>query len=56
MTDVKFRHHYYTAFSSVISVLTPLNNIYNFSPLATTHGGRMTGYVPTNVEIKPTTW
>ena len=39
MTEVKFRHRYYTASSSVISVITLLNNVYNFSPLAARGGG-----------------
>ena len=56
MTEVKFRYCYYTASSSVIRVITLLNNVYNFfSP----GGGAwwrwgVTGYVPTNVKIKPT--
>ena len=39
MTGVKFRHCYYTASLSVISVITLFNNVYNFSPLVATHGG-----------------
>ena len=35
---VKFRHRYYTASSSFISVIKLLNNIYNFSPLVAAHG------------------
>ena len=38
MTELKFRHHYYTASSSVISVITLLN-VYNFSPLVAAYGG-----------------
>ena len=38
MTEVKFRHRYHAASSSVISVITLLN-VYNFSPLAAACGG-----------------
>ena len=59
MTGAKFRHRYHAASSSVISVITLLN-VYNFSPLAAARGGGggwgggVTGYVHTNVIIKPT--
>ena len=39
MTEVKLRHCYYTASSSVISVITLLNNVYSFSPLVAAHVG-----------------